>query len=77
VLVVLVVAGLNFADTFDGTPVAVSATALLKPLVPLMLMVVLTLEPPGRALRLLDEDEIVKPGAGMVRVTVVVLLAVP
>ena len=76
-LVVLVVGLLKVADTFDGTPVAVRATTPLNPLVPLMLMVVLTPEPPGRALRLLEEDEIVKPGAGMVRVIVVVLLTVP
>jgi hypothetical protein len=69
--------GLNSAVTPAGIPVAVSATPLLNPFWPRMPIVVVVFAPPTSIARVDGDEEMLKPGLGMVSVTEVVLASEP
>lgn len=73
---VLVVAGLKVGVTPVGSPVMVRATGLLDGLRPVTVIVLLMLPPVSR-LSVLAEEERLKAGCEMVRVTLAALLVVP
>lgn len=76
-LLKLVMAGLNVAVTPVGRPDAISATLSVKPFVPATLIALFALAPPTSSVRLVADDERLKPGTGMVNAMVVELLALP
>lgn len=67
----------KFAVTDAGRPVAVSATPALRPLPPMTLIVVPTLAPPAESVRAVADDEMLKLGTGIVKLTVVELVLDP
>jgi hypothetical protein len=76
-LVFVVVAWLKDAVTPLGGPVAVRATLAAEPFELATSMMLLTVAPPTRRVSALSEDEILKPGSGMVNAMVVVLTRIP
>ena len=76
VLVLVVLAGLNAAVVPLGNPVTARLTLLLKPFLPLTVMVLVALAP-WRIVRLAAEAESVKLGATTVSDIVAVLLRLP
>ena len=76
-LPVLALDGLKVAVTAAGSPVAVSATLLLKPLTRVTPIVLLAPAPPARRVRVLVAGERLKLDAGIVTVMVLVLTVAP